>query len=68
MTDTGILLNNQMADFADPENPDTKDMTVIQNYLSLTESDITAQLCGFTHYDKPMWKKNIGRTKISSYP
>lgn len=23
MTDTGILLNNQMADFADPDNPDT---------------------------------------------
>ncbi|CAG2244941.1 CD224 [Mytilus edulis] len=23
MTDTGILLNNQMADFADPDNPET---------------------------------------------
>ena len=32
MTDTGILLNNQMADFADPENNDTKHMTL--NYIA----------------------------------
>lgn len=38
MTDTGILLNNQMADFADPENPDTKHSKVIQNYPSLIKS------------------------------
>ncbi|CAG2199108.1 CD224 [Mytilus edulis] len=32
MTDTGILLNNQMADFADHDNPDTKNNKL--NYIA----------------------------------
>jgi gamma-glutamyltranspeptidase len=69
MTDTGILLNNQMADFADPENNDTKHMTVIRNNLSLT-----GQRAILLHnHVAPQTMINhcehiIGRTKISSYP